>query len=401
MDSAVKELSGIRNFALDCGDLPASVHVSHFRGSSGVEEVHLVVRPTNYGSIDEQMSCLARAYQRAMAGCNLNSGNAVFRRFFCSDLPNQAASLAAYPFSNPRNNEPCAISWVRQPPVPPSRVLLWAYHIIDPQGPLDKVQEGTSIAIRRAALGHHWTTNLTCPDAESSYDQTRGLFEQYEAYLRERNLTLADHVIRTWLFVQNIDTNYQGLVAARRELFAQRGLTAETHYIASSGIEGTHANVAAKVAMDAYSISGVRPEQIEFMSALDHLSPTNVYGVTFERGTAVSYRDRKHLFISGTASIDHEGKILHPGNVLRQMDRTLENVEALLKNSGATLADMSNYIVYLRDPSDYEMAQSRMREQFGNAPVSIVLGAVCRPGWLIEIEGIAIAPNQDETMPEF
>ncbi len=68
---------------------------------------------------------------------------------------------------------------------------------------------------------------------------------------------------------------------------------------------------AADVMMDAYAISGVRKEQIRYLSAPDHLSPTHVYGVTFERGVSVAYQDRKHIIISGTASIDSAGKIVY------------------------------------------------------------------------------------------
>lgn len=386
----------------EVGASPATAAVSRFEGASGVAEYHLVVRPTEYGSVEEQLVWVERAYRAAVNELGLNGGTAVFRRFFCSDLPNQSSVLEAAPFSNFRNpDEPCAISWVRQPSVPPAKVTLWAYHISDPARALNKTLADGSLTIRRGDIGHHWTTNLTCLDVETSYDQTRKIFEQYEHFLHNGQMTLADNVIRTWLFVQNIDANYQGMVVARRELFAQRGLTAETHYIASSGIEGTHADVKAKVAMDAWAISGLQSGQVQFMRALDHLSPTHRYGVTFERGTTIAWRDRKHLVISGTASIDHEGNILHPGNVSRQLDRTLENVETLLKNSGARLSDMSVWLVYLRDPSDYFMAQQRMREQFGETPIEVLVAPVCRPGWLIELEGIATIREHNPTLPEF
>ena len=127
------------------------------------------------------------------------------------------------------------------------------------------------------------------------------------------------------------------MVDARAEFFADHGLTPDTHFIASTGIEGSTARPDAKVSMDAYAIAGVRPEQLSYLAAPDHLSPTHTYGVTFERATSVAYRDRNHIILSGTASIDPEGNILHPGDMPRQLDRTLENMEALLAKAGATL----------------------------------------------------------------
>jgi len=382
--------------------MPATVSISHFRGKSGVDEYHLIVRPTEHESIEAQLDWVFRTYQDALDSIGLNTQTAVFRRFFCSDLINQAGALEARPFSNPKNqDEPCAVSWVCQSPLPPAKVSLWAYHISDPDCKLDKAQQGASLILGRGELSHCWTTGLTCPGAETPYSQTRGIFEEYDAFLRAHGMTLADNLIRTWLYVQNIDANYHGLVTARKEFFAEHGLTPDTHFIASTGIEGTSANPAAKILLDAYAIRGVRPNQIRFLSALDHLSPTHLYGVTFERGTSIAYRDRKHILISGTASIDHQGKIMHEGDLSRQIDRTVENVEALLTPAGATLKDMCVLIAYVRDPGDQAIVWERIRERFGDIPMETIVAPVCRPGWLVEIEGMAIIPKQSPDLPPF
>ncbi|MCX7015201.1 MAG: Rid family hydrolase [Candidatus Sumerlaeota bacterium] len=388
-------------YSFDSGTI-ASVKVSRFQGPSGVVECHLAARPLEYAGIDAQLDCVLRAYRNTLDSLGLDVRTAVLRRFFCSDLANQVAALEARPLSNPHNvDDPCAVSWVRQSPGGPAKVALWAYHVSDPESALDKSLRDGSLTLRRGGVAHHWTTGATCPAAETPYDQTRGIFEKYEAFLRTREMTLADNVVRTWFFVQNVDANYQGLVVARREFFAEHGLTPATHFIASTGIEGAHADAAATVAMDAYAISGVRPEQIEYLAALDHLGPTHVYGVTFERGASVAWRDRKHVFISGTASIDPQGAILHPGDVARQLDRTLDNVEALLKQAGAALKDLCMVIVYVRDASDHAFAQRRMRERFGDAPIGYAVAPVCRPGWLIEVEGQAILPASNPGLPAF
>ncbi len=381
---------------------PVAVAGSCFVGASGVAEHHFMLRPTAYATFETQVEWLEEAYGNALAACGLSPQTAVWRRFLCSDLPNQAVALGSRRFATQHSlTEPCAVSWVCQPPREPAKVVLWAVHVSDPAGPLVKRQEGTSLTLSRGDLQHVWTSGLISTAAEPSYDQTHAILADYETLLTNRRLTWADHVIRTWLFVQNVDANYQGLVVARRELFTARGLTADTHYVASTGIEGTAADVAAKVLLDAYAIAGVRPEQVRYLHALDHLSPTHVYGVTFERGTSVDYQDRRQVLISGTASIDHRGEILHLGNVARQLDRTLENIGALLAQAGATLQDMAHFIVYVRDPSDSGFAFQQMRERFPDAPLEVVVARVCRPGWLIEIEGTATIPADNPDLPAF
>ena len=51
---------------------------------------------------------------------------------------------------------------------------------------------------------------------------------------------LSENCIRTWIYVQNVDTNYAGVVKARNEVFVTQNLTEKTHYIASTGIGGRH-----------------------------------------------------------------------------------------------------------------------------------------------------------------
>ena len=70
-------------------------------------------------------------------------------------------------------------------------------------------------------------------------------------------------------------------------------------------------------------------------------------------------------------------------------DRTVENMEALLKQAGATLKDMCVFIAYVRDPSDHAVAWRQMRERFGDVPIEIAVAPLCRPGWLIEVEGVS------------
>ena len=78
--------------------------------------------------------------------------------------------------------------------------------------------------------------------------------------LMRQQMTLSANCLRTWLFVQNVDVNYAGVVKARRELFVTQGLTEQTYYIASTGIEGRHADPDVRVQMDAYAVEGLRPE---------------------------------------------------------------------------------------------------------------------------------------------
>ena len=54
-----------------------------------------------------------------------------------------------------------------------------------------------------------------------SYMQTVMLFDKYIALLEAEGLSLKEHCVRTWLYVRDIDTNYDGVVKARNDIFRQ------------------------------------------------------------------------------------------------------------------------------------------------------------------------------------
>lgn len=383
-------------------DLPVSVQYSRFVGTDGVEEIQWIIRPTCYAHFETQLAWVEEAYLQALSKAGLSPDSAVWRRFLCSDLMNQASSLRKRAFSNPEHPETdCAISWVGQIPAPPSKLTLWAQHIHEPGRKLAKTKQPQGLSLKRGALTHHWTTGMHANTQADSHSQTLDIFGQYQKTLGQQQMTLAEHLVRTWFFVQNVDSNYTGLVNARNQIFDRSGLTPETHFIASTGIEGCHTSPDTKVLLDAYAVAGLHPEQVTYLHALEHLSPTHVYGVAFERATSVAYRDRQHIFISGTASIDHQGNTLHLNQIDQQLERTLVNIEALLNEADASSDDLQIMLVYLRDPNDAEFVRHRLDQKFSSTPYEILTAPVCRPGWLIEIEGLAITQANHPDLPRF
>ncbi len=230
---------------------------------------------------------------------------------------------------------------------------------------------------------------------------TTPLLQGYKQSLESRGLTLADNCLRTWFFVKDIDHNYQELVESRKAFFLNEELTPQTHYIASTGINGTPLCPTDIVQMEAYTVEGLQPEQVQYLKGSSHLNPTSEYGVTFERGTAIEYRDRKHLLISGTASIDNHGQILYPDDAEKQAQRMLENIQVLLNEGGASLRDLVHGIIYLRREEDYPLVRHVVERVLPDLPKVCLLAPVCRPGWLVEMECMAAIPNNDEKWEAF
>lgn len=375
-----------------------------FRGESGGAEHFISIEASAGLAFAEQLHLVEQRYAAVREALNLAPESAVFRRVFVSDVMNQAAPVRSSSLCGTRAEGPVAVSIVQQPPLPGAKIALLAYHITGDAGVAKRRMSPNHVLVEKNGLRHLWSTTL-CAGADaapaSAAEQTRDIFADLIDTLAGAGGTLRDHCVRTWIYLKDVDVFYRDMVESRIELFQRQGLTADTHYIASTGIEGACAHRYDLVAMDAYSILGLAPEQMSYLNDFDRLCPTRNYGVTFERGTRIAYADRSHHFISGTASIDGTGAVVHRGDVLRQLDRALDNVDALLRSGRAGLDDMMHLTVYLRDPADFARVDGYLAERFRGLPLLIVHGAVCRPEWLIEVEGVAAVAGDAPALPAF
>ena len=366
------------------------IELFKYDGMGGVTEYHAMIHITDPTlTYKEQVEALQIAFNTLLQE-KAKGARPVFKRYFLSDAANQADYLMAIEMEN----TDCALSIVEQPPLDGTKVALWAYLLTDVQ---TRALPGGLYEAKHGDYRHLWGGTAFNRAANSEY-QTRLLLNDYVMQLAEQGCRLADHCIRTWFFVQNVDVNYAGVVKGRNDVFVTQNLTDKTHFIASTGIAGRHADPKVLVQMDTYAIDGVKPEQIHHLYAPTHLNPTYEYGVSFERGTYVDYGDRRHVFISGTASINNKGEVVHPGDIRLQTHRMWENVETLLTEADCTFDHMAHLIVYLRDIADYSVVRQMFDERFPNLPTVFLLAPVCRPGWLIEMECMAVKKMEN---PEF
>ncbi len=384
--------------------MPAGVAHKTFHGANGSAEHFLVVTAPADGTWAEQLHAVEARYAEALNGAGLAPESAVFRRIFVSDVLNQAEDVQRSSLAQDAPDSPVAVSIIQQQPLPRAKIALFAYHLSSPSPIAKRRLSHRHVLVESGGLSHLWSTRL-CAEATtgpaSAQAQTRQVFEELSQALAGQGGTMRDHCLRTWIYLKDVDVFYHGMVKARTELFAHHGLTDRTHYIASTGIEGACAHRYDVVAMDAYSVLGLAPEQVSYLNDFGRMCPTRDYQVTFERGTRVAYADRAHFFISGTASIDREGRVVHLNDVVAQLGRALENVQALLRAGGADLADMMYLLVYLRDPSDHQAVRAYLDDRLPELPAVILHGAVCRPEWLIEVEGVAVADLPHPALPSF
>jgi enamine deaminase RidA (YjgF/YER057c/UK114 family) len=103
------------------------------------------------------------------------------------------------------------------------------------------------------------------------------------------------------------------------------------------------------------------------------------------------------VYVSGQVSSDASGKLIGEGNLEAQAEQVFTNLKNALEAAGGTLADvvkMNTYILAEVDPGEIQKFRD-VRDRYINAahpPAStlVVVSRLARPGWLIEIEVIAV-----------
>jgi enamine deaminase RidA (YjgF/YER057c/UK114 family) len=84
------------------------------------------------------------------------------------------------------------------------------------------------------------------------------------------------------------------------------------------------------------------------------------------------------------------------GDVAAQTEQAMANIDMLLQESGSALEDIVKIVVYLTDVRYREAVYQVMgRWLKGVFPVSIgvVVTALARPEWVVEIDAIAVIPE--------
>ena len=120
---------------------------------------------------------------------------------------------------------------------------------------------------------------------------------------------------------------------------------------------------------------------------------------SFSRALRLDLNGYSVLLISGTASVNEQGKAQHIGDFRAQLWRTYRNITTILESENMSWHDVVRTTNYLRDiERDYEEF-NKIRTSFftwlGLDPLPASTGIQARLCWetlLVEIEAIAICP---------
>ena len=105
------------------------------------------------------------------------------------------------------------------------------------------------------------------------------------------------------------------------------------------------------------------------------------------------------VFLRGQVSQDLDSReSLHVGDAARQTEKTMQNIKMLLEEAGSRLDHICRIVVYLTDIRYREAVYQEMGKWLkGVHPCStgIVVPALARPEWVVEIEVTAVIPDEE------
>jgi len=220
-------------------------------------------------------------------------------------------------------------------------------------------------------------------------EQTQSIFGQMEAVLARGGMAFSD-VLRTWFYNDNILGWYREFNGVRTKFFQEKKVF-DGLLPASTGVAGRNALGAALLS----GLIAVKSDD-ESVRAFEVASPlqssaTN-YGSSFSRAVELEVPDLRRLYISGTASIDAQGKTIFLGDCAAQVRQTMEIVQAILQSREMDWGDVTRSLVYFKRGADAPLFE-KYRQENGVPPFPaiVVENDICREDLLFEIEVDALA----------
>jgi enamine deaminase RidA (YjgF/YER057c/UK114 family) len=365
-------------------------------------EIWVAARPAHgEAPFTEQMHGAYDALRRGLEEQGAGPRDVVAERLFYSDIATQideAAAIRAAFYRDAGAARLPVASQVEQPPAGGAQkieIQAWAVTAGTLGAPAVRPLAALTGAVGGASMEAAGARRIVIagvtggePDDDLPFAaQAERMFARGEACLRGAGLTFR-RVARTWIFLDDIDRDYAAFNLARHEFFDVHGVEPAP---ASTGIRG-RPHVPGRlcsldlVAHDEGARTALRPFSAETMN--DAAS----YGSDFSRGMRVDLPDRTILYISGTASIDPGGAVVHPGDPAAQAARMLLNVRRLLESQGAGLAQVTSAVTYLKSGADRADLLRACREAGlpDQTPHTVCIADVCRPEWLCEMEATAV-----------
>ena len=384
----------------------------------GVRYVFVTAAPTHPGTLAEQADSVLKAIQTHFQAEGVFR-SIVMQSVFVKRVEDQAVCRRIV--EDFHGQDLPATTYIPQQPCDGSLVSVEAWGVGTIRGELaiERPSNGMVI-VRHNGVLWAYVADIGPETATGSvYERSFCAFRSADERLAFAGLRFED-VVRTWLYLGDIlgtggqTDRYSELNRARADHYQNRrfgsGLIPtgwdKPVFPASTaiGVDGRDVAMSCIALRTNRSDVALLPlENPRQTSAYDYAHQHEAERPKFVRAMAVVAGELVTTFVSGTASIT-ASRSRHDDDAEQQTRQSLDNIEALLAvdnfrchgalGVGATLDDLAVARVYIKRQTDYSAVRTTCQARLGDLPISYVLGDICRPELLVEIEGIAFSRRE-------
>jgi len=247
--------------------------------------------------------------------------------------------------------------------------------------------------VRTTGCTYAAVSGLSMPSAPGRQAQARAMLTEAEKALETLGGDFLS-VPRTWMWLGDILAWYDAFNSVRNSFFTERGILrpdGSAFMPASTGI-GLGPADGAGCSMDLVAV--IDPAgTIQRLSAGGRQHCAYEYGSAFSRASRAPTPGGTTVYVSGTASIDESGATTHIGDAPGQIETTIENVRAVLRDMNTGDDDVVQAIAYCKTP-DVERDFDEFRRRLDWPWITCVCD-ICRHDLLFEIEATAMVKTRD------
>jgi len=110
-------------------------------------------------------------------------------------------------------------------------------------------------------------------------------------------------------------------------------------------------------------------------------------------GFAMGMQVGDTVYVSGQVSLDPDGKVVGADDMTAQARQVFRNIEAVLGEAGATMADIVKITTYVTDMERYAEYNTVRAEVFPDARIAsatVTSPRLVKPEYLVEVEATAV-----------
>ena len=129
------------------------------------------------------------------------------------------------------------------------------------------------------------------------------------------------------------------------------------------------------------------------MSHIEHFSPPEGSPPAVGYSHAVAGTGR-FVAIAGQVAMDSQGELVGPDDPAAQAEQVFQNLALALAAAGASFADVVKFGVFVTDisilPAVREVRNRYIDTDRPPASTAVQVGALFRPGYLVEVDALAV-----------